>query len=258
MKAIRILLTIFIILFVVSGAIALPLIVRSFYYSQIESLGIPEETGYTVEEVKEAYDEMMDYCMGRSDEFGTGKLAWSAEGKDHFDDCKMLFKLDKILVVISAVGIVACIAIAVGIFGKSKSDGIVSAQDTASPDAIGNAQSDSVQNDILRAEEFTKAFARRAGFFAGLVMLLGGAALAGIGAADFDAFFVKFHHTFFPGKENWIFDPAKDEIIKILPEEFFRNCAILIVSVIVLVSVFLIANYLIKRNRSKETVQKET
>ena len=239
MKAARILLTILIILFVVSGAVALPLVVRSFYYSQIESLGIHEATGYTVEEAKEAYDEMMDYCMGKSEEFGTGKLAWSEEGKNHFDDCKMLFTLDKVLVVVSAIGIVACIAVAVGIFGKSQGD------------APGKSQGDSAQDDILRAEEFTKSFARRSGFFAGIIMLIVGAVLAAIGASDFDAFFVKFHHTFFPGKENWIFDPAKDEIIKILPEEFFGNCAILIVSVIVLVSVILIVNYLRKRKRAE-------
>ena len=62
MKAIRILLVIFIILFVVSGAISLPLFFRSFYYAQIDRLGIPESTGYTVEESKEAFeDALSDY-----------------------------------------------------------------------------------------------------------------------------------------------------------------------------------------------------
>lgn len=228
----------------VSGAVALPLVVRSFYYSQIESLGIPEATGYTVEEAKEAYDEMMDYCMGKSEEFGTGKLAWSEEGKNHFDDCKMLFTLDKVLVVVSAIGIVACIAVAVVLFSKRRTG-------SAEPIKSGVGSTEPIKSDVEKAEKFARGLARRSGFFAGIIMLIVGAVLAAIGASDFDAFFVKFHNTFFPGKENWIFDPAKDEIIKILPEEFFGNCAILIVSVIVLVSVILIVNYLRKRKRAE-------
>ncbi|MDY6096348.1 MAG: DUF1461 domain-containing protein [Oscillospiraceae bacterium] len=32
---------------------------------------------------------------------------------------------------------------------------------------------------------------------------------------------------FFPGKTNWLFDPRTDQIILILPDTYFRNCAIL-------------------------------
>jgi integral membrane protein (TIGR01906 family) len=53
--------------------------------------------------------------------------------------------------------------------------------------------------------------------------------IAGLAAMDFDRAFVTFHHLFFPGKSNWIFDPRVDEIINVLPEVFFMNCAILIV-----------------------------
>jgi integral membrane protein (TIGR01906 family) len=56
--------------------------------------------------------------------------------------------------------------------------------------------------------------------------------IAGLAATDFDRAFVTFHHLFFPGKTNWIFDPGVDEIINILPEVFFRNCAILIVAIL--------------------------
>ena len=43
-----------------------------------------------------------------------------------------------------------------------------------------------------------------------------------------------FHKIFFPGKENWMFDPFEDPVINILPAEFFASCAILIVSVILI------------------------
>lgn len=51
--------------------------------------------------------------------------------------------------------------------------------------------------------------------------------------ADFDKAFVVFHHLFFPGKTNWLFNPETDEIIQVLPEAFFRDCAILIGAVAV-------------------------
>ena len=233
MKAIRILLVFFIILFVVSGAISLPLFFRSFYYAQIESLGIPEKTGYTVEESKEAFDEMMDYCMGRTDEFGTGILKWSDEGKSHFDDCKKLFTLDKVLLVVSAFGIAACVAFMCALVNVRRAvDGDEAARDAAVEDGRG------LRSEILRA-----------GLRAGLIMIIGGGVLGVLGAMNFDAFFVKFHHTFFPGKDNWIFDPSRDEIIKILPETFFMNCALLIVSVIVVVSALLIVTGLAARRK---------
>ena len=56
-----------------------------------------------------------------------------------------------------------------------------------------------------------------------LILLVG--ALA---ATDFDRAFTVFHGIFFPGKDNWLFDPATDPVIVLLPEEFFRNCAIAI------------------------------
>ncbi|NQN51467.1 TIGR01906 family membrane protein [Streptococcus suis] len=43
----------------------------------------------------------------------------------------------------------------------------------------------------------------------------------------FDQFFVLFHTVLFPGDSTWLFDPAKDPIIYILPEEFFLHCFIL-------------------------------
>ena len=52
--------------------------------------------------------------------------------------------------------------------------------------------------------------------------------IGSLAALDFDRAFVVFHALFFPGKDNWIFDPAADQIIWVMPEVFFRNCALLI------------------------------
>lgn len=48
-------------------------------------------------------------------------------------------------------------------------------------------------------------------------------------AIDFNGAFAVFHKLFFNG-DTWLFDPAADEIITILPESFFMHCAIFIVA----------------------------
>jgi integral membrane protein (TIGR01906 family) len=63
--------------------------------------------------------------------------------------------------------------------------------------------------------------------------------VGGLAALDFNRAFVIFHHIFFPGKDNWMFDPRTDEIILVLPQEFFRNCAILIGAGLLVMSVML-------------------
>ena len=88
------------------------------------------------------------------------------------------------------------------------------------------------------------------GFWAGCG--LGGAlAIAGVLAAlDFDRAFTVFHSIFFPGKDNWLFDPATDPVILILPEAFFRSCAILILAAVLLCCAALIIADLCRRRRA--------
>lgn len=70
---------------------------------------------------------------------------------------------------------------------------------------------------------------------------LGGGILivAVLAATDFDRAFTIFHSVFFPGKENWLFDPATDPVILLLPEEFFRRCAIAIAASLLLLCLVL-------------------
>ncbi len=65
---------------------------------------------------------------------------------------------------------------------------------------------------------------------------------------NFNKSFNFFHKMFF--KNNyWIFDPANDPVINILPEKYFFHCAILIVSIVIIGSLILKAFY-IKNLRS--------
>jgi integral membrane protein (TIGR01906 family) len=58
-------------------------------------------------------------------------------------------------------------------------------------------------------------------------------------AVGFDRFFVTFHEIFF-SNDDWLFNPATDPIINVLPETFFMHCFILF---FVLIEVFFFAFY---------------
>ena len=73
---------------------------------------------------------------------------------------------------------------------------------------------------------------------------------------DFDRAFVVFHALFFPGKTNWLFDPNEDQIINILPQEFFRSCAILIFGILLVGCAALIAFDLARKRGRGETHSK--
>lgn len=191
---------------VLSASIAVPILCRPFYYAQIGPLGIGEYTGLTREQIRQAYDETLNYCTGLSGEFSTGVLPWSESGRSHFQDVRGLFLMDFAVLGVSA-------ALLLG--------------------------------DLLlrkrRKVQPYRFLGRGPGFWAAAG--LGGVfSLVGILAAlDFDRAFVVFHALFFPGKDNWIFDWRTDAVILILPEEFFRNCAILIVALLLVWCAVLIA-----------------
>lgn len=157
----------------------------------------------------------MDYCLGKRPDFAAGVLSFSPEGASHFADVRQLFLLDlRVLAV--------CMAVLLVLYALRRKKGL-----TLSPLA-GHSP----------------------GFWAGCG--LGGAlAIAGVLAAlDFDRAFTVFHSIFFPGKDNWLFDPATDPVILILPEAFFRSCAILILAAVLLCCAALIIADLCRRRRA--------
>ena len=64
--------------------------------------------------------------------------------------------------------------------------------------------------------------------------------------------FELFHLILFPNKTNWEFYPSRDEIINVLPPEFFMNCGAVIGIVILTASVIIIICDLIKRKKENE------
>ena len=185
-------------LVVLTGSIAVPLLCRPFYYAQIGPLGLTR-TGLTVEQIRTAFDQVMDFCLGLRPAFAAGVLPFSQSGADHFADVRVLFLLDLWVLAASLVLLAAAL-----VFCRLKK---------VRPCPL-----------LGRGPGFWGAAGLGAVF-----MVVGGLA-----ALDFQRAFVVFHSIFFPGKTNWIFDAATDPIILLLPETFFRNCALLIFGLLIL------------------------
>ena len=197
---------------IITFSIGLPIYVRGFYYAQIDSLNLPERTGHTKEEIREAYDEVLDFLTIPGREFGSGVFRWSESGKSHFEDCKVLFDLNIVALIVSLAVIVTLgVLIRRRVFELSRPFG----------------------HSILLT-----CGASTLGFFALLGIIV---------SIDFDTAFVVFHSLFFPGKDNWIFDARTDEIIRAMPQKFFMNCAILIASSIIIISVGCIVYGIVER-----------
>ncbi len=182
---------------VFTGAVAVPVLCRTFYYAHIGPLGLEEATGLTRAEIVQAFNQVMDYCLGLREEFGAGVLHFSASGASHFADVRGLFLLDIWVLGLSLAGLAILF--------------LVGRQRRLRPKLL---------------------LGHGPGFWAacglGTVFLAVGA----FAASDFNRAFVVFHQLFFPGKDNWLFNWWEDPVILILPETFFRNCAILVLGLL--------------------------
>ena len=69
--------------------------------------------------------------------------------------------------------------------------------------------------------------------WAGLLTPLLVAVLAILIAVDWDRAFVLFHELVF-ANDYWLFDPATDPVITILPDTYFLHCAVLILALILI------------------------
>jgi integral membrane protein (TIGR01906 family) len=204
----------------ITFSIGLPIYVRAFYYSHIPSIQeeFKTELDITIEEdfIREAYDEVLDFLVLDGREFGTGQLPFSNEGKGHFEDCKVLFDLNRNALIISVVLIVCLLVL--------NRFGVI---------------------DLKKPRGFDLTF------FSGVGTLTLFALLGLIVSMDFSAAFTVFHKIFFPGKDNWLFDPLTDPIILFMPQRFFMHCAILICASILVLSLALIVIGVIRKKSER-------
>ena len=219
--ALSVIFAIAVVILTITFSIGLPIYVRAFYYSHIPSIQeeFKTELDITLEEdfIKEAYDEVLDFLVLEGREFGTGQLPFSEEGKGHFEDCKVLFGLNRNALIISAVLIVCLLVL--------NRFGVI---------------------DLKKPRGFDLTF------FSGVGTLTLFALLGIVVAMDFSAAFTVFHKIFFPGKDNWLFDPATDPIILFMPQRFFMHCALLICVSILIISIVLIVIGSMRKQRAKK------
>ena len=183
-------------LVILAGAIAIPVLCRPFFYLHIAPLNLAEEVGLTVGQVKTAYNEMMDYCIGLTDTFSVGALRFSPSGAAHFADVRRLFALNLRVLAVAAVLLIAV--------------------------------------KLLQRRARVKLVGHTPGFWSAVGLGVTFSVVGVLAALDFERAFTVFHRLFFPGKTNWEFIPWQDPVIRILPQAFFRNCAILILLILLI------------------------
>lgn len=200
---------------VLSGSIAAPILFRPFYYAHIDALSLETHTGWNETVIRDAYNEMLDFCI-RGGEFSTGELAWSESGKSHFEDVAALFRFDFIVLAVSAAALILSLV-------------------------------------VMRRKKLTpgRLLGRGPAFWAGAGLAGCFLLIAGLASINFTRAFLIFHTLFFPGKDNYFFDYRTDEIILILPEVFFRNCAIFIVALLFLCCAALVAYDLLRYRKKR-------
>ena len=212
--------TISLVLFAISFSINLPIYFRPFYYALIKPLNIVndlnKETGgsFTTKDVIEAYNEVLNYCCFFT-KFGTGKLAWSQDGMNHFKDCRSLFLLDTIVMFVSGL-------------------------------LIGGTH-------ILKRKGLVIPY-KHSHLIAGISAIALPLIIGMLASINFDKAFEIFHHIFFPGKDNWLFDQKTDQVILIMPMNFFMACAIFIGVALIGISTYYIVRgvKVIKKSKSAE------
>ena len=217
-NSLTVLLIVSLIILMITFSIGLPIYFRPFYYLHIKGLKMVETTKWSYFTIKNAYDEVLDFLV-LNKPFGTGELRYSSEGKAHFEDCKILFDLNFYCLLGSFV-----ISSVILILNKFK------------------------KIEIKRYFNFHPIF------YSSIVAILIPLIVGILASIDFDRAFEVFHMIFFPGKDNWLFDPVTDQIIRVMPQTFFRNCAILIGASLLIITISSITiQIIIKVKNNKKT-----
>ena len=87
--------------FLIGGAVVITLGFRPLYYKDVDRLQIPQESGYSKEEILENYNALIDYNMKWEDsrlEFPS--LPMSDNGRTHFAEVKDIFDIFKWMLVV--------------------------------------------------------------------------------------------------------------------------------------------------------------
>ena len=190
-KAINLGVSILAMIVIICISVTITVMARPLYYMDIEYLDIPWKSGISAEACKLNYDTLIDYnLLGGDEELIFPTLKMSETGRIHFEEVKEIFINMQL---ISIVGAIAMMGFA--IYLKKKG----------------------VKNSMLLWMKYTFPVTMLIALSVGLAM-----------AIDWQWAFTTMHEIFFDN-DYWIFNSYTDPVIKILPEEFFFHCGLLIV-----------------------------
>lgn len=182
-------------LIILSVSISIIISFRQFYYWHIEPLELTKKVTLDEEEIKEAFDNVLDFCTGKTETFSAGKLPFSKEGYIHFNDVKRLITINTVVLIVSSLLLITSLI-------------------------------------VFRKKKITLAGHRF--YFWGSISLLGIVLILGIiSAIDFSKTFLVFHKIFFSGNEYWYLSGETDPVIHLFPMKFFSNCALLFLGEII-------------------------
>ncbi|WP_315119394.1 TIGR01906 family membrane protein [uncultured Clostridium sp.] len=193
-RFVNILFSIFISLFFIISAVKLTVNFKPLYRFDIKHLNIVENSGFSIEDIKQNYNYLIKYITSHNKEdFKIPNLPSSDEGALHFREVKNIFiKLDYLFFISSIITILAL-------------------------------------HYCKKNKDYT-VFKYVSIFLISIPLILLITFLI-----NFDKVFVIFHKLFF-SNDYWIFDPAKDPVINMLPQDFFMHCGILINIFIIILS----------------------
>lgn len=205
------------VIFMLTFSIGIPIYCRFLYYIQINTLDLPEKTGWDYDIIKTAYDDILNFCTLPGYPCKTGQLKLSSDGAAHFADCKVLFSLNFWALLVSGVISLALILL-----------------------------------NRFKVVTLCRPFGHGAQLLAAVIAVaLPIVIILLVLIVGFDAAFEAFHAIFFPGKTNWLFDMNEDQIINVMPQEFFLNCAIIVAATLIAFAAAVItAEVLINRKKS--------
>ena len=220
--------SIVLVLFILTFSIGLPIYCRFFYYIQIKTLNLPEAAASwgidaDYNDIKTAYDQILNFCTLPNQPFRSGIFEMSESGKSHFADCKVLFDLNLAVMIVSGAAALTLILL-----------------------------------NRFKVIELVRIKGHRAYLVSAVVALALPVIVGSLAAINFEKAFEIFHGIFFPGKTNWTFNPYYDQIITVMPEEFFMNCAIIIGVGLIAFSAALIAADLILYCKEKKKAETNT
>lgn len=201
-----------------------------FYEKEYEKYQVLDDLHMEMDDVMEVTRHMMDYLRGREESMQINTTV-DGQSRDFFNE-QDLFHMAEVKDLFLGMfhlrtGAFVVLILSLGILFAAKADG----------------------------RTLFRCFQTSLGIFFGLA-----AALGIIVAVNFSRAFVIFHHLFFDN-DLWLFDPATDLMINMLPEGLFMDFTIRILSLFVLLlaafeAAFLLARFLYRRKSSPKAAGK--